>query len=60
MTYVLLDRKILERLTCAPQLMKQAFIIPLTTSQNAFAPNLWQQEEAKHKNVRSTVTMSDI
>jgi hypothetical protein len=37
-------------MTCEPQLMKQAFIILLTTSQNVFAPNLWQQE-AKHKNV---------
>jgi hypothetical protein len=41
----------LERLTCAPQLTKQTSLIPLTTSQNVFAPNLWQQEEAKHKNV---------
>jgi hypothetical protein len=48
MTEVLLDRKIPEHLKCAPQLMKQALIIPLTTSRNVFALNLWQQEEAKH------------
>jgi hypothetical protein len=50
--------KIIQCLTRAPQLMKQAFIIPLTTSQNVFAPNLRQQEEAKHKNVSMFVQLS--
>ena len=52
------NTKILQRLIRAPQLMIQTFLIPLTTPQNVFAPNLWQQEEAKHKNVSMFVQLS--